>query len=71
MTRVANGRWARYYLTPPTTDTDPLVVTYHRNVNGTLRQLTVSPKLLRRVLAAPSPVPKPDDAASNRKIQAF
>lgn len=49
--RAVNGRWARYYLTAPTTDTDPLCVTYHRRIRGKLRQLTISAKLMRQVLS--------------------
>jgi hypothetical protein len=54
--RAANGRWARYYLpTPARTDIDPLVVTYHKPVGGKLRQLSVSPKLMRKMLRQPKP----------------
>jgi hypothetical protein len=51
MIRAANGRWARYYLpTPPRVDMDGLAVTYHKRVKGKLRQLSISPKLMRKVL---------------------
>lgn len=50
MTRVANGRWSRCYFWPTTTRDNYLAVTYHHRVGGKLRQLTVSPRLLRKVL---------------------
>lgn len=42
----ANGRWSRCYLAGDCV----LAVTYHRRVRGKLRQLSVSPKLTRKVL---------------------
>lgn len=45
MIRKVNGRSARFYITD---DGDYIAVTYHKRVRGRLRQLTVSPKLLRR-----------------------
>lgn len=47
MSRAANGRWMRAYFHGAG---DPLCVTYHRRINGKLRQLTVSPKLMQKVL---------------------
>jgi hypothetical protein len=48
VTRVANGRHARFYFGGP--DVDPLAVTYHKPIKGKLRQLTIGPKLMRKVL---------------------
>lgn len=45
-TTTCNGRFARFY----GSEGYWLPVTYHKRVNGRLRQLTVSPKLLRKVL---------------------
>lgn len=50
MIRKANGRWARYYLPAADTRIDPLAVTYHKRVKGKLRQLTLSARLMRKVL---------------------
>lgn len=46
--RVGNGRRARGYFHDP--GFDPLMVTYWRRVNGRMRQLTISAKLMRKVL---------------------
>lgn len=50
---TVNGRWARYYIAGERGAPDRfwMPVTYHRRVRGKTRQLTVSAKLLRRVLA--------------------
>jgi hypothetical protein len=47
-----NGRWARFYIAGErgTADRFYMPVTYHRRMRGKTRQLTVSPKLLRKVL---------------------
>jgi hypothetical protein len=46
-----NGRWARYYVAGERgLDRFYIAVTYHRRVRGQTRQLTVSPKLMRKML---------------------
>lgn len=46
-----NGRHARFYMGPRgAADRFCMAVTYHRRVGGRTRQLTVSAKLLRRML---------------------
>lgn len=52
---TVTGRYARYYMVlyPPGEDEPAdfkLVVTYHRRVRGQLRQLTISDKLMGRLL---------------------
>lgn len=48
---TANGRHARFYVAgKPGADRFYLPVTYHRRVGARTRQLTISPKLLRRML---------------------
>ena len=47
MIRVADGRYMRGYFHG---QGDPLAVTYWRRVNGKWRQLTLSPRLMRKVL---------------------
>lgn len=49
---TANGRWARFYIAGERGAADRLymAVTYHRRVRGKTRQLTLSPKLMRRML---------------------
>jgi hypothetical protein len=51
--RVANGRWCRGYFTGVG---DPICITYWKPVRGKMRQLTVSPKLMRQVLRLPEEV---------------
>lgn len=41
-----NGRWSRCYITRDCV----IAVTYHRNIRGKLRQLTISPRLMSKVL---------------------
>lgn len=52
MVRVANGRKARFYLWPAEVRDNYVAVTYWKKRNGKWRQLTPSPKLMRRVLRA-------------------
>ena len=52
--RRREGRNAVFYFYDP--HCDPLAVTYHRRIRGRLRQLTISPKLLRKVLTGPHEV---------------
>ncbi len=48
---AVNGRHARVYYTGRITDpTFWMPVPYHRSIKGKTRQLTLSPRLLRRVL---------------------
>lgn len=48
MIRPANGRYCRAYFYDA--GHDPFCVTYHRAVRGQMRLLTVSLKLMRKVL---------------------
>jgi hypothetical protein len=55
MGRVAalDGRSARFYKAGSGADAFYLPVTYHKRIRGRVRLLTLSPKLLRRVLRQP------------------